>query len=133
MERLAAAARGTEPVLCHADAHTGNLLAGADGALSIVDWDAPVLAPPERDLVFVLAGPWSEQPVTDHRKALFHKGYGRYEVHRPTLDYYHAERIVDDLGDFASGVLDPATDVETRRTSLYWLRRNLGEAVAHPA
>lgn len=133
VEDLRAAARGAEHVLCHADIHTGNVLAGPDGQLSIVDWDAPVLAPRERDLVFLLAGPWGEQPVTDHRRTLFHKGYGRYEVHRPTLDYYHVERIVDDLGQFALSVLDPAADEETKRTALYWLRRNLRETMAHPA
>lgn len=132
-EALRTAAGGTERVLCHADIHTGNVLAGPGGELSIVDWDAPVLAPRERDLMFLLAGPWGEQPVTEHRKALFHKGYGRYEVHRPTLDYYHVERIVDDLGQFALSALDPAAGEETRRTAVYWLRRNLGETVAHPA
>ena len=90
-----------------------------------MDWDAPLRAPRERDLVFVLAGPWGEQEVTDRRRALFFKGYGRYEVHRPTLDYYHVERVVDDIGQFALSVLDPAGDDETRRTALYWLRRNL--------
>jgi spectinomycin phosphotransferase len=132
-EEFRTAAGGTERVLCHADIHTGNVLAGPGGELSIVDWDAPVLAPRERDLMFVLAGPWGEQPVTEHRKSLFHKGYGRYEVHRPTLDYYYVERIVDDLGQFALSVLDPAADEDTRRTALYWLRRNLGEVVADPA
>lgn len=132
-EELRAAADGTDLVLCHGDIHTGNVLTHPTGELYVVDWDAPVRAPRERDLVFVLAGPWSEQPVTEHRKALFHKGYGRYEVHRPTLNYYHVERIVDDLGQFALSVLDPVSDEETRRTALYWLRRNLGEAPAHPA
>lgn len=132
-ERLRTAADGTDMVLCHGDIHTGNVLAHAGGELSIVDWDAPVRAPRERDLVFPLAGPWGEQPVTGHRKALFFKGYGRYEVHRPTLEYYHAERIVDDLGQFALSVLDPEQDEETKRTALYWLRRNLREVAAHPA
>jgi spectinomycin phosphotransferase len=124
-EALRAAARATGPVLCHGDIHTGNVLAGPDGTLSIVDWDAPLHAPRERDLMFVLGGPWGEQAVTGRRRALFFQGYGRYEVHRPTLDYYHAERIVDDLGQFALSVLDPASDEETRRTALYWMRRNL--------
>lgn len=121
-----------DPVLCHGDLHTGNVLAGPAG-LSIVDWDAPVLAPRERDLVFILAGPWGEQIATERRKALFYKGYGRREVHRPTLDYYHAERIVDDLGQFALTVLDPTADDEDKRTALYWLRRNLGQAQPDPA
>lgn len=130
---LRAAVQSTGHVLCHGDIHTGNVLAGPDGQLSIVDWDASVLAPRERDLVFLLAGPWGEQPITDRRRALFYKGYGRYEVHRPTLDYYHVERIVDDLGQFALSVLDPAADEETKHTALCWLRRNLRATTAHPA
>jgi spectinomycin phosphotransferase len=131
-EELRTATDGTNLVLCHGDIHTGNVLARPGGALSIVDWDAPVRAPRERDLVFLLAGPWGEQPATERRKALFYQGYGRYEVHRPTLDYYHVERIVDDIGQFALTVLDPHGDGEAKRTALYWLRRNLGEAAAHP-
>jgi spectinomycin phosphotransferase len=131
-EELRAATDGTDLVLCHGDIHTGNVLARPTGELSVVDWDAPVLAPRERDLVFPLAGPWGEQKVTERREALFFQGYGRCEVHRPTLDYYHVERIVDDIGQFALSVLDPGADGETKRTALYWLRRNLGEAAAHP-
>lgn len=135
-EALRADAAATTPrdrVLCHGDIHTGNVLVTADGRLSIVDWDAPIRAPRERDLLFIEAGPWGEQPVTEHRKALFYKGYGRYEVHRPTLDYYYLERIVDDIGQFALSVLDPTASDETKRTARYWLERNLREAMPYTA
>ena len=40
-------------VLCHSDLHTGNVLVGAAGQPTIVDWDNPVFARKERDLMFV--------------------------------------------------------------------------------
>ena len=40
-------------VLCHSDLHAGNVLVGAAGQLTIVDWDNPVFARKERDLMFV--------------------------------------------------------------------------------
>src|SRR5215216_6063976 len=57
-ERLARAlaARSTEMVLCHSDIHPGNLFIDKHGTLFIVDWDSPVLAPKERDLMFIGGG-----------------------------------------------------------------------------
>src|SRR2546421_608581 len=43
-------------VLCHADIHTNNVLLDADGAVWIVDWDDTLLAPQERELMFVVGG-----------------------------------------------------------------------------
>jgi thiamine kinase-like enzyme len=43
-------------VLCHADIHTGNVLLDTANNLWIVDWDETMLAPKERDLMFVVGG-----------------------------------------------------------------------------
>ena len=50
-------------VLCHSDLHAGNVLIGADDALTVVDWDNPVFAPKERDLMFIgggIGGAWND-------------------------------------------------------------------------
>ncbi|MDQ2999273.1 MAG: phosphotransferase, partial [Chloroflexota bacterium] len=47
--------RSLEYVVCHADIHAGNILIDGD-TLFIVDWDTLILAPKERDLMFVGAG-----------------------------------------------------------------------------
>ena len=45
-----------EFVLCHTDIHGGNILISDNNELYIVDWDDPILAPKERDLMFIGGG-----------------------------------------------------------------------------
>jgi spectinomycin phosphotransferase len=75
-EQLGSALRGKslEYVLCHGDIHAGNLLISMTGDLFIVDWDTIVLAPKERDLMFVgagIGGMWR----SDQETSLFYQGY----------------------------------------------------------
>ncbi len=92
----AVSSRGLPHVPCHTDLHAGNVLIAADGSLHVVDWDEPLLAPRERDLMFVGGGVgavWNE-PAGE---ALFYQGYGPVEVDRAALAYYRYERIVQDV------------------------------------
>ena len=85
-----------EYVVCHADIHAGNLLIDANAALYIVDWDTLILAPKERDLMFIGAGiddVWRNA----HQQALFYQGYGATEINPQALAYYRYERIVEDI------------------------------------
>lgn len=105
-ERLASVlqARPLTPVLCHADIHAGNVLLASDGALSIVDWDTTMLAPKERDLMFIGAGigdVWRAAREVEH----FYAGYGPAEVDQTALAYYRCERIVEDLAVFCQQLL----------------------------
>jgi spectinomycin phosphotransferase len=97
-ERLAQAlqVRSQEFVLCHSDIHAGNILIGTNGALYIVDWDDPILAPKERDLMFVsggVGGVWHKA----REAALFYQGYGQTEIDPVALAYYRYERIIQDI------------------------------------
>lgn len=91
------------PVLCHSDIHVGNLLINAS-ALYIVDWDQPILAPKERDLMFIGSGiGGGADPEQD--TALFYAGYGPVTVDQVALAYYRYERIVEDIAAYCAQLL----------------------------
>jgi spectinomycin phosphotransferase len=83
-------------VLCHTDIHAFNVLLGADDSLLIVDWDNPLLAPKEHDLMFMDAGS-DEGMWRNPREELFYQGYGQTEIDPVALAYYQSERIVVDI------------------------------------
>lgn len=105
-EQLAQILQNESPqfVLCHSDIHGGNVLMNNDNTIYIVDWDNPIMAPKERDLMFIgggVANVWN-QP---HEEALFYKGYGKTEVNRTILAYYRHERIVEDIAEYGQELL----------------------------
>jgi spectinomycin phosphotransferase len=105
-EALAATLRTRPPahVLCHADIHAYNVLIATDGALSIVDWDTLIVAPKERDLMFIgggIGGVWNSA----EEEAWFYQGYGRTEIDRIALAYYRYERIVEDIAAYGEELL----------------------------
>ncbi|MEV6369064.1 phosphotransferase [Micromonospora musae] len=131
VEQLAGHVPQGRHVICHADIHPGNLIADGDGPLHVVDWDAPILAPRERDLMFVYSQDFGDHPLNAHRAALFRAGYGPYEVDRTTLNYYRSERHLDDAAAFLDGILNSAASPESRANDLHWLTR-IAETVADP-
>ena len=82
-------------VLCHSDIHTANILIDKQGGLHVVDWDQPIFAPRERDLMFVV-GADGELPVD-----LFLQGYGDIDINWHTLAFYRYLWVVQDAGDYA--------------------------------
>lgn len=105
-EQLAVMAQSQLPkfVLCHSDIHGGNVLINGNDTIYIVDWDDPILAPKERDLMFIgggVANVWNKP----HEEELFYKGYGKTEVNRTLLAYYRYERIVEDIAVYAQQLL----------------------------
>lgn len=69
--------RALELVLCHADLHAGNLLLDGNDFV-IVDWDDPVLAPKERDLMFIGGGQGFVGRTPQEEERLFYQGYGDF-------------------------------------------------------
>jgi spectinomycin phosphotransferase len=100
-------------VLCHSDIHGGNVLIDDDNTIYIVDWDDPVMAPKERDLMFIgggVANVWNKS----HEEGLFYKGYGKIKVNMTILTYYRHERIVEDIAEYAQDLLLTTAGGENR-------------------
>ena len=91
-------------VLCHSDIHAGNVLLGENAHVYIVDWDEPIMAPKERDLMFIGGGVgnvWNNP----NEEALFYQGYGDTKIDATTMSYYRHERIVEDIAIYSQELL----------------------------
>ena len=93
---LALQSKPMELVLCHTDIHGGNILISNNNELYIVDWDNPLLAPKERDLMFI-GGGIDEIWKSKREEAIFYEGYGETKINLAALAYYRYERVIQDL------------------------------------
>jgi spectinomycin phosphotransferase len=89
-------------VICHTDLHPGNLIRDHTGRVFVIDWDEVMLAPKERDFLFV------GEPLTDGSNdagsSPFFQGYGQAEIDWTALTYYRYERVVQDVIEYAQNV-----------------------------
>jgi spectinomycin phosphotransferase len=116
-------AKALEPVLCHTDFHGGNILISENDELYIVDWDNPILAPKERDLMFIGGGIdniWKGK----REEEIFYGGYGRTEINLTALAYYRYERIIEDLAVIAEQLLLSDEGGADRERSYGWFMSN---------
>jgi spectinomycin phosphotransferase len=93
-----------ELVLCHTDIHGANMLITENNDFYIVDWDAPLLAPKERDLMFIGGGIdniWK----SERDGSIFYKGYGKTNIDFAVLAYYRYERVIEDLAAYGEQLL----------------------------
>jgi spectinomycin phosphotransferase len=110
-------------VLCHSDVHEANILIGREGDLHIVDWDNPILAPKERDLMFIgggIIGVWTRA----RQEELFYQGYGQDRADFVALAYYRFERIVQDISIFCDQLLLTGEGGDDREQSFRYLASN---------
>ncbi|HET7615602.1 MAG TPA: aminoglycoside phosphotransferase family protein, partial [Bacillales bacterium] len=104
-------------VLCHGDLHPGNVLVCENGELRIVDWDDPIYAPKEHDLM-CFGGGLGFAGESRKENELFYKGYGQCEIDPEALAYYRYERIVADVAAFGEEIFGQQGSVEDRKVSL---------------
>ena len=100
-----------EFALCHADIHMANILVTQEQELFIVDWDDTLLAPKERDLMFVL----DEDPIHMREQQMFFDEYGSVKIDRLALAYYGYEWCVQEIGDFGERVFLASDASETTK------------------
>jgi spectinomycin phosphotransferase len=91
-------------VLCHTDIHGGNILISDESNLYIVDWDNPILAPKERDLMFI-GGGIDEIWESKQDESVFYEGYGKGNIDFTVMAYYRYERVVEDLAAYGEQLL----------------------------
>ncbi len=102
-----------EFVVCHSDIHGGNVLIDSESSIFVVDWDEPVMAPKECDLMFIgggVANVWNNP----REEKLFYQGYGKTDINWIILAYYRYERIVVDIAEYAEALLLKTAGGETR-------------------
>jgi spectinomycin phosphotransferase len=112
------ASRSLEFVLCHSDIHPGNLFIDTKGSLFIVDWDYPMLAPKERDLMFIGGGQGFKPYVAEQEEILFYRGYGQVELDPVALTYYRYERGLMDMTVESERILSSTLGRQDRTQSL---------------
>src|SRR5258706_3869549 len=114
----AMAPRSMEFVLCHSDIHPGNLLIDTWGTLFIVDWDYPILAPKERDLMFIGGGQGFMPYSAEQEEMLFYRGYSQSQLDPIALAYYRYERCITDISVECERILSNALGDSDRAQSL---------------
>jgi spectinomycin phosphotransferase len=113
------ARKGLACVVCHTDIHTNNVLLAADQQVWIVDWDETILAPRERDLMFVIGGGLRRDMVAPHEEELFFQGYGTTTVDALAIAYYRYARAVSDIGYVGEQVFfRPDLGPDSKRTAV---------------
>lgn len=125
-ERLAQSLRDQSPefALCHSDVHAGNILIDADDAFYIVDWDDPILAPKECDLMFIGGAQGFVGHTAQEEELLFYRSYGQTEIDPIALAYYRYERIVEDIAVFCEQLFLTSEGGEDREQSFHYLKSN---------
>jgi spectinomycin phosphotransferase len=95
-------------VTCHADLHPANLLRDQHGRVFVIDWDEVMLAPKERDFIF----------IREPQAGAFWEGYGKTEIDWMLLSYYLWERVVQDWIEDARNVCFKDDLTEENKTDI---------------
>jgi spectinomycin phosphotransferase len=113
-----------EFIVCHSDIHAGNIFIGCDDALYIVDWDEPILAPKERDLMYIGGGLLASGLTPQEEEARFYQTYGDTDVDLLAVAYYRCERIIQDIAAYCEQLLLTNEGGADREQSLGYLKSN---------
>ncbi len=110
--------------MCHSDLHAGNILIDRNDAFYIGDWDSPILAPKERDLMFIGGGQGFTGHTLQEEEILFYEGYGQTQIDPVALAYYRYERIIQDIAVYCEQLFLTNEGGDDRAQSLRYLISN---------
>jgi spectinomycin phosphotransferase len=88
-----------------------------------VDWDNPLLAPKERDLMFI-GGGIDQIWQSEREETIFYDGYGQTAINLSALAYYRYERIIEDLAVIGEQLLLSEEGGADRERSYGWFTSN---------
>jgi hypothetical protein len=97
---------------------------GANGAFYIVDWDNPILAPKERDLMFIGGAQGFTGHTSQEEETLFYRGYGQTPIDPIALAYYRYERIIEDIAVICEQIFLTNDGGKDREQFLKYLQSN---------
>ncbi len=125
-ERLGQALQAQPPefILCHGDIHLWNLLIEVTGALYMVDWDTLIVAPKERDLMFIGGGLGDSGYTPQKEESLFYQGYGQTQIDPIAIAYYRYERIIEDIAVYCEQIFLSNKGGKDRKQSVAELKSN---------
>ncbi len=112
------ASRSTEMVICHSDIHPGNLFIDTSGTLFIIDWDYPILAPKERDLMFIGGGQGCVGVTAEEEEIYFYRYYGQSPIDPLAMAYYRYERNLYDMSVECTRIFSSTLGDQDRARSL---------------
>ncbi len=102
-------------VLCHTDIHGWNIMQSSQ--LKLIDWEGIEMAPPEADLFS-----FSRNFSYDYAREEFMDTYGRirpnYRENPVAMQFYRLRRRLEDISEFAEGLLHNNLIGEDREVSL---------------
>lgn len=102
-------------VLCHGEPSPGNIMVGEDGEVYLIDWDEPIVAPKEKDLLFF--GHTSE-PVL--------KGYSQHSsdtiINKNIERFYSLLWNVNEIADWGDRIFFANSSEEELKHSLSQLK-----------
>ncbi|NSW52868.1 MAG: phosphotransferase [Anaerolineae bacterium] len=116
--------QGLAFVPCHSDIHPGNVFFPFSGGLRVVDWDEPILAPRERDLMYIGSGIGPAIHPAEKEEEWFFAGYGRIPLHSEVLCYYRYYRIVEDIALYCQQILSDTANMEEKNLAVHYLASN---------
>ncbi|NJM05024.1 phosphotransferase [Candidatus Gracilibacteria bacterium] len=117
-----------EQVICHGDIHAGNIMIDQHDRIWLVDWDNPLLAPKERDLMFIGGDQGFVGRSAVEEEALFYASYGPAEVNSAAIAYYRYERIIEDIALFCEDILLTTDGGADRAQALHYVKTNFQPA-----